>query len=199
MCRGGARALINRVSLHHGQQPRRRALIHKLPPPRRTSPYFHHSSSTIPSALIPSSKKKYPYRCLKPSTSLLLPELLLEVSRGEFRDGEGWSERLIILLNSSLASLTAIQLGAHAIKSVLAKVPAIEASKVEEVFFGNVLSAKYTPLNSSVQSIESKQKHFEANLAFTAWVKIPPVNVRSMPASQTPPSAPPSTKSALPV
>jgi acetyl-CoA C-acetyltransferase len=37
--------------------------------------------------------------------------------------------------------LTAVQLGTHAIKSALARVPAIEASKVEEVFFGNVLSA----------------------------------------------------------
>lgn len=59
---------------------------------------------------------------------------------------------LTILLDSSLASLTAVQLGAHAIKSALARVPAIEASKVEEVFFGNVLSAKYTPLNPSAQS-----------------------------------------------
>jgi len=41
----------------------------------------------------------------------------------------------------SLASLTATQLGSHAIKSALAKVPAVEPSAVEEVFFGNVLSA----------------------------------------------------------
>jgi len=41
----------------------------------------------------------------------------------------------------SLSSLTAIQLGSHAIKASLAKVPAIEAANVEEVFFGNVLSA----------------------------------------------------------
>lgn len=42
----------------------------------------------------------------------------------------------------SLASLTAPQLGAHAIKSALAKVPAVKPEDVEEVFFGNVLSAK---------------------------------------------------------
>ncbi|CUS07321.1 unnamed protein product [Tuber aestivum] len=41
----------------------------------------------------------------------------------------------------SLSSLTATQLGSHAIKAALAKVPAIEAANVEEVFFGNVLSA----------------------------------------------------------
>ncbi|KAH0608518.1 uncharacterized protein H6S33_001652 [Morchella sextelata] len=41
----------------------------------------------------------------------------------------------------SLASLTATQLGAHAIKSALAKVPEIDPSAVEEVFMGNVLSA----------------------------------------------------------
>jgi len=42
---------------------------------------------------------------------------------------------------SSLSSLTAIQLGSHVIKAALAKVPAIKAVDVEEVFFGNVLSA----------------------------------------------------------
>lgn len=67
-------------------------------------------------------------------------------------------KKLIVLPNSSLASLTAVQLGAHAIKSALARVPAIEASKVEEVFFGNVLSAKYAPLNPFFQSIECEQK-----------------------------------------
>ncbi|RPA92627.1 thiolase [Choiromyces venosus 120613-1] len=41
----------------------------------------------------------------------------------------------------SLSPLTAINLGSHAIKAALAKVPAIEAANVEEVFFGNVLSA----------------------------------------------------------
>lgn len=48
-------------------------------------------------------------------------------------------------LNSSLASLTAVQLGSHAIKAALAKVPEIKPETVEEVFFGNVLSAKYVP------------------------------------------------------
>ncbi|KAI5798989.1 Thiolase, N-terminal domain-containing protein [Geopyxis carbonaria] len=41
----------------------------------------------------------------------------------------------------SLASLSATQLGAHAIKSVVARVPEIKSEDVEEVFFGNVLSA----------------------------------------------------------
>ncbi|KAF3920864.1 hypothetical protein ABW21_db0203814 [Orbilia brochopaga] len=41
----------------------------------------------------------------------------------------------------SLASLSAIQLGSHAIKTALAKVPSIKPEDVEEVFFGNVLSA----------------------------------------------------------
>ncbi|KAG0644688.1 Acetyl-CoA acetyltransferase [Tuber brumale] len=41
----------------------------------------------------------------------------------------------------SLSSLTATQLGSHAIKAALAKVPVIKAVDVEEVFFGNVLSA----------------------------------------------------------
>ncbi|KAK3694609.1 Thiolase, N-terminal domain-containing protein [Podospora appendiculata] len=41
----------------------------------------------------------------------------------------------------SLSSLTAIQLGSHAIKSALERVPEIKPEDVEEVFFGNVLSA----------------------------------------------------------
>lgn len=41
----------------------------------------------------------------------------------------------------ALSSLSAIQLGSHAIKSTLARVPSLHASDVEEVFFGNVLSA----------------------------------------------------------
>ncbi|GAO51235.1 thiolase [Saitoella complicata NRRL Y-17804] len=40
----------------------------------------------------------------------------------------------------SLSSLTAVQLGSHAIKSAIAR-SGIEASAVEECFFGNVLSA----------------------------------------------------------
>jgi len=40
----------------------------------------------------------------------------------------------------SISSLNAVQLGSHAIKAALTKVP-IEAPQVEEVFFGNVLSA----------------------------------------------------------
>ncbi|KAG5304900.1 hypothetical protein I7I50_05136 [Histoplasma capsulatum G186AR] len=42
----------------------------------------------------------------------------------------------------SLSSLTAPQLGSHAIKTAVQRVPAIKPSDVEEVFFGNVLSAK---------------------------------------------------------
>ncbi|EER40753.1 acetyl-CoA acetyltransferase [Histoplasma capsulatum var. duboisii H88] len=41
----------------------------------------------------------------------------------------------------SLSSLTAPQLGSHAIKAAVQRVPAIKPSDVEEVFFGNVLSA----------------------------------------------------------
>jgi len=41
----------------------------------------------------------------------------------------------------SLSSLTAVQLGAHAIKSAVERVPEIKPEDVEEVFFGNVLSA----------------------------------------------------------
>ncbi|KAL2041520.1 hypothetical protein N7G274_005902 [Stereocaulon virgatum] len=41
----------------------------------------------------------------------------------------------------ALASQSAIQLGSHAIKSALERVPNIKPSDVEEVFFGNVLSA----------------------------------------------------------
>ncbi|KAF8424499.1 Thiolase, N-terminal domain-containing protein [Tirmania nivea] len=41
----------------------------------------------------------------------------------------------------SISSLNAVQLGSHAIKAALAKVPTLEGSAVDEVFFGNVVSA----------------------------------------------------------
>ncbi|AEO53623.1 acetyl-CoA C-acetyltransferase [Thermothelomyces thermophilus ATCC 42464] len=41
----------------------------------------------------------------------------------------------------SLSSLSATQLGSHAIKSAVERVPQIKPEDVEEVFFGNVLSA----------------------------------------------------------
>ncbi|KAJ0122471.1 hypothetical protein N8I77_011705 [Diaporthe amygdali] len=41
----------------------------------------------------------------------------------------------------SLSSLTATQLGSHAIKAAVERVPEIKPEDVEEVFFGNVLSA----------------------------------------------------------
>ncbi|KAL8857995.1 MAG: hypothetical protein Q9178_005456, partial [Gyalolechia marmorata] len=41
----------------------------------------------------------------------------------------------------SLASQTAIQLGSHTIKSAVERVPSLKPEQVEEVFFGNVLSA----------------------------------------------------------
>ncbi|KAJ4420172.1 erg10, acetyl-CoA C-acetyltransferase [Gnomoniopsis sp. IMI 355080] len=41
----------------------------------------------------------------------------------------------------SLSSLTAVQLGAHAIKAAVERVPEIKSEDVEEVFFGNVISA----------------------------------------------------------
>ncbi|KAL8661616.1 MAG: hypothetical protein Q9202_005444 [Teloschistes flavicans] len=40
----------------------------------------------------------------------------------------------------SLASKTAIQLGSHAIKSALERVPSVKPEDVEEIFYGNVLS-----------------------------------------------------------
>lgn len=41
----------------------------------------------------------------------------------------------------SLSSLNAVQLGSHAIKAAVERVPEIKPEDVEEVFFGNVLSA----------------------------------------------------------
>ncbi|KAI9802180.1 MAG: hypothetical protein M1825_002900 [Sarcosagium campestre] len=41
----------------------------------------------------------------------------------------------------SLSSLSAVQLGGHAIKAALDRVPAVKPEEVDEVFFGNVLSA----------------------------------------------------------
>lgn len=41
----------------------------------------------------------------------------------------------------SLSSLNAVQLGSHVIKAALAKVPTLEGSAVDEVLFGNVVSA----------------------------------------------------------
>ncbi|KAK7203800.1 Thiolase, N-terminal domain-containing protein [Myxozyma melibiosi] len=44
-------------------------------------------------------------------------------------------------LLGSLASLSATDLGAHAVKAALAKVPQIKTESVETVYFGNVMSA----------------------------------------------------------
>lgn len=41
----------------------------------------------------------------------------------------------------SLASLSYVDLGSHAVKAALTQVPKIKSSEVEEIFFGNVLSA----------------------------------------------------------
>lgn len=41
----------------------------------------------------------------------------------------------------TLSSLTYVDLGAHAVKAALAKVPQIKPTDVEEIFFGNVLQA----------------------------------------------------------
>lgn len=41
----------------------------------------------------------------------------------------------------SISSLNAVQLGSHVIKAALAKVPTLEGSAVDEVLFGNVVSA----------------------------------------------------------
>ncbi|KAK9239952.1 Thiolase, N-terminal domain-containing protein [Lipomyces kononenkoae] len=44
-------------------------------------------------------------------------------------------------LLGSLSSLSATDLGAHAVKAALAKVPKLDPSTVEEIYFGNVMSA----------------------------------------------------------
>ncbi|KAK9329798.1 Thiolase, N-terminal domain-containing protein [Lipomyces starkeyi] len=44
-------------------------------------------------------------------------------------------------LLGSLSSMSATDLGAHAVKAALAKVPKLEPSAVEEIYFGNVMSA----------------------------------------------------------
>ena len=41
----------------------------------------------------------------------------------------------------SLSSLSYVDLGVHAVKAALAKVPEIKPTDVEEIFFGNVLQA----------------------------------------------------------
>ncbi|KAA6406383.1 MAG: acetyl- C-acetyltransferase [Lasallia pustulata] len=41
----------------------------------------------------------------------------------------------------SLSSLSAVQLGSHVIKATLERVPSVDPKDVEEVFFGNVISA----------------------------------------------------------
>ncbi|KAI5288741.1 erg10, acetyl-CoA C-acetyltransferase [Ascosphaera atra] len=46
----------------------------------------------------------------------------------------------------SLSSLSATELGAHAIRSAVERVPGIKPEQVQEVFFGNVLTAKYASL-----------------------------------------------------
>ncbi|KAK9483245.1 Thiolase, N-terminal domain-containing protein [Lipomyces starkeyi] len=44
-------------------------------------------------------------------------------------------------LLGSLSSMSATDLGAHAVKAALAKVPKLDPSAVEEIYFGNVMSA----------------------------------------------------------
>lgn len=53
----------------------------------------------------------------------------------------------------SLSSLTATQLGSHAIKAAVERVPQVKPQDVQEVFFGNVLSAKYDHLPKEMNSI----------------------------------------------
>lgn len=53
-----------------------------------------------------------------------------------------FSARPLTVASRSLSSLSATQLGAHSIKAAVEKA-GIKPSDVEEVFFGNVLSAKY--------------------------------------------------------
>jgi acetyl-CoA C-acetyltransferase len=51
----------------------------------------------------------------------------------------------------ALAPLSATQLGAHAIKAAVQR-SGLNRSEIEEVFFGNVLSAKYVPQSIKVRS-----------------------------------------------
>jgi hypothetical protein len=53
-----------------------------------------------------------------------------------------WGEYPIDTTSRSISSLSATQLGAHVIKNAVQKA-GIKLTDVEEVFFGNVLSAKY--------------------------------------------------------
>jgi hypothetical protein len=62
--------------------------------------------------------------------------------------------------------------------AALQRVPEIKAEDVQEVFFGNVLSAKLVPFFHANQDIAT-------NLSSTALVKIQPDNAPSMPASVT--------------
>lgn len=69
---------------------------------------------------------------------------------------------------------TILNVGAAALQ----RVPEIKAEDVQEVFFGNVLSAKLVPFSHANQEIAT-------NLISTALVKIQPDNAPSMPASVT--------------
>lgn len=62
------------------------------------------------------------------------------------------------------------------VAAALQRVPEIKAEDVQEVFFGNVLSAKLVPFFHANQEIAT-------NLSSTALVKIQPDNAPSMPAS----------------
>lgn len=60
--------------------------------------------------------------------------------------------------------------------AALQRVPEIKAEDVQEVFFGNVLSAKLVPFFHA-------NLEMATNLSSTALVKIQPDNAPSMPAS----------------
>jgi hypothetical protein len=115
---------------------------------------------------------------------------------------------------SSLSSLTAAQLGSHAIKgasipeytivyppsqcanhinpyaAAVARVPEIKPSDVEEVFFGNVLSAKYVLFYILYLS------HSQELTPVVVLDRTQLGNAPLVPASKTPPYALQSTKSA---
>jgi hypothetical protein len=83
--------------------------------------------------------------------------------------------------------MTATQLGAHVIKAAVER-SGLNRSEVDEVFFGNVLSAKYAP---------SAFVHTPLTLSIaTAWAKTPPANAPSPQASPPAPSARRSTRCA---
>ena len=62
------------------------------------------------------------------------------------------------MFQGSLSSLTATQLGSHAIKAAVERA-GVKPDNIEEVFFGNVLSAKYAPTCLKAVSMATSNKN----------------------------------------